>query len=146
MIFRPPFVHAGSITKAQVLKLPKHLEVEVAPAGKVPNKVIAAAAENPSRQRPGRVRGSAAKENAWYQRPQAFLAKPLERRLNQRLLRGYLAARQPGENFRAFANRHSISDLAALLSGAPECAPDCGRRARNAAGTAAVQNPGGSIP
>ena len=64
----------------------------------------------------------------------------------ERLLRGYLAARQPGESFRAFANRHSISDLAALLSGAPECASDRGRLARNAAGTAAVQNPGGAIP
>jgi len=34
------------------------------------------------------------------------------------LLRGYLAARQSGENFHAFAHRHSPEQLAALLSGA----------------------------
>jgi len=64
----------------------------------------------------------------------------------ERLLRHYMRARQPGESFHAFANRHSISDLAALLCAAPACASDRGRLARNAAGTAAVQNPGGAIP
>jgi ferredoxin-nitrite reductase len=34
----------------------------------------------------------------------------------ERLLRGYLAARQPGESFHVFANRHSVDELGAFLT------------------------------
>jgi ferredoxin-nitrite reductase len=34
----------------------------------------------------------------------------------ERLLRGYLAARQPGESFHVFANRHSVDELCAFLT------------------------------
>jgi ferredoxin-nitrite reductase len=34
------------------------------------------------------------------------------------LLRGYLAARKPGESFHAFASHHTLEQLAALLGGA----------------------------
>ncbi len=57
-------------------------------------------------------------------------------------LAAYLDRRADGESFYAFANRHSVEQLAALFDGEATGYPERGRLARNAAGTAAVQHTG----
>ena len=90
LVLRTTLVDEGSVAEAQVLQLPKDLNVKVAAGAKIAEVIIPAAAEIAARQRSGRVGRCAAQQDAGDERPEPFLTEPHQRRLDKSLLGGQL--------------------------------------------------------
>src|SRR2546425_11562621 len=93
LVLSTAFLYQRPITEAQILKFPKHLNIEVTSGAELAQVVVAAAAVYPSAERPLADGGrSPAKQNARHKRPDALLAQALERCLDQSLLGSQLGS------------------------------------------------------
>jgi hypothetical protein len=88
LVFHTPLIHQSSVAKAQVLQLPKDLNVKVAAGAKVAEIIISTATEIAAGQRAHYGSRGPAQQDTGNERPQPFLAKPHQRRLDEGLLGG----------------------------------------------------------